>query len=277
MKTQQRAVDLITQHLNGNDTTAQRIAASLTAAGIIAPACKVTRCTNTATSHGYCNKHVENTGVRKPMVYAGEVQEKIEALVTEGWTYVQIAEAAGLSTGGLRYIRKAKSVRGENAERIMRLGGHPTTHDLRPAWPYVRRLQSLRAAGHSVDRISFETGLSGSTVGWISTGKGEQVKRSQAEAVQAYWDKHHTDPVADPSTAVAGYGWVVPMWWDDIDDPDEQPGVSHCRDCHAPDPAPSTGWCNACRNRHYREDNWEEVRRRERERYHRQKLKEKAA
>lgn len=214
--------------------------------------CASGKCTNKPASpgHGYCGKHAVALGIRKPMTSSQPTRDKIAALQAQGWSRTQIATAAGLAVNALRYIDTHPTVRTATAEKIAALHGTPPlTAQKTITWPYTRRLQSLQAAGHTGQRISDETSLPPATISWITHGRGDRINVEHAEAIMRYWDRHCTDPVTTPSRAAAGKLWVPPLWWDDIDDPDEQPGVSHCLDCHTDNLLPDNSLCKRCKRR----------------------------
>lgn len=241
--------------------------------------CASPNCNNRPTNarHGYCRKHAKHYDLIHPHQDGDKARAIITDLRTTGWTWQAIADAAGLSYRGVILIARGihHDVHYSTMKALEAVHGEPPTR-LVPTWPTARRVQSLMRAGHTSPALAELTGVAQVQLAAIAREEPAKVNRRTAEAVDKAFRQLLSEPVGTPTRNVKPQ-WVPPMWWDDIDDPDEQPGVSHCRDCHTPDPSPASGWCSPCRNRHYREDNQEEVRRRGRERYHRRKLKEKAA
>lgn len=216
-----------------------------------APKCNHGSCTNRADSYGYCDKHARHLGLADTMVPVAEARDAIRQLQADGWTVHQISVATGLTRRGLKDIRdKQKSVRKRYSTAITALvGTTPPVGKRSPLWPSQRRVRSLRAAGHTLEAISEGTGLGYAPLRRISAGQVEYVNTTTANRIDQYWREHMADPVTPPTRAAEN--WVPPLWWDNIDNPDEKPGVTHCRDCHAPDPARGSGWCKKCVEKHY--------------------------
>lgn len=257
------AVNLATQALVTNAgfdlNTATRAANTIEHAGLLvpdstahAPQCTHGSCTNRADSYGYCGKHARHLGLADTMVPVAEAREAIHQLQADGWTLHQIWESAGLTKQGLMAIRdKQKTVRKKISDTLTGLvGTTPPVGKRSPVWPSQRRVRSLRAAGHTLETISEGSGVGYVPLRLISAGQVAYVETTTANRIDRYWREHMADPVTPPTRAAKN--WVVPMWWDDIDNPDEQPGVSHCRDCHTPNPGPITGLCTICQKRHRR-------------------------
>lgn len=235
------------------------------------------RCLNRARKPGYpyCQKHAEAKGLQHPLVSTEGSRVLIGELKRAGWSNRTIARESGLAENTILGIAHNPTMHRRTAEKLLAL------RELEPepfrveVWPYRRRLQSLQAAGHTGRDIAKGTGLPTATVSFIVNGEGEWIGRRRAEVVDRYWREHAADPVGAPSIAAKRGGWPVPMWWDNIDDPREKPGITHCRECHGPQPFRSTGLCNTCRSRLWNAQNRDEVNRRRRER--RRKAKEQTA
>lgn len=114
-----------------------------------------------------------------------------------------------------------------------------------PAWAFVRMLRSLQAAGHSQYDIAHGTGLPHSTIYWVTLGRSEQLNRNTADRITEYWDNHQADKERHPTRIAEANKWVPPSWWDNITDPSEEPGVTHCRKCHG-HAVHADGECRGC-------------------------------
>lgn len=120
----------------------------------------------------------------------------------------------------------ASKVRKRN--RHMRAVGRPANVS---SMGTLRRLEALRALGYSIMTISRECGISEKTLRnpWY---RGTTVHRTTAEAVAAVYDRLHMIVPEGPYAkrerrAAARRGFVPPLAWDDIDDPDETPAATY--------------------------------------------------
>lgn len=99
-----------------------------------------------------------------------------------------------------------------------------------------RRLKALMALGWTQSDIAAELGITASRVGFI-TNKYPRVYRQTAQAVSELYDRWSMIVPADTGPRRRGHnmrheiarrmaarkGWLPPLAWDDIDDPDEDP------------------------------------------------------
>lgn len=212
----------------------------------VRPACTRT----THASHGYCDIHARIYGVQDTYVPAGPTARDIDDLVANGWSLYAIGEATGLSRQGLKFIAQGQreTVRQSTQQKIAALAGQssPITP---PTWPSARRLQSLQAAGFSQQEIAGQIGYDQTTLSKIMSGGKRFVDPAVAAAVARFYDEHKSDTVRKPARAARGKPWPTPMWWNDIDDPDEQPGVNVCLSCHGPKEAGESFYCDTCAKR----------------------------
>lgn len=114
--------------------------------------------------------------------------------------------------------------------RLRRQEGRP---GLVPALGTVRRLQALQAIGYGYPRLAIETGISEKTLR-NPTYRGQWVYRVTADAVATVYERLCMTPLDGPyarrsRNMAAAKGWMPPLAWDDIDDPDERP-VHRARD-----------------------------------------------
>ncbi len=190
--------------------------------------CKHPSCPNrTRRLDGWCSDCAFLVGTREPSTDAGEARDLLDQLYRQGWTRDAIATQTGLTTKALCAIRHGKTTTAQpRTITLLRslIDTDPIEHiDLRPAWPYMRRLRALQAAGHPQEDIAARAGLSTSMLSKITLGKAQDVTRRTAQAIERAWRDLAGQPVAGPPTKLAArMMWEPPMGWDDIDDPDEQ-------------------------------------------------------
>ena len=221
--------------------------------------CTSPNCDNRPTTarHGYCRKHARHYDLIHPHQDGDKARAIITDLRDTGWTWQAIADAAGMSYRGVILIARGvhQDVHYSTLRALEAVHGEPPTR-LVPTWPTARRVQSLMRAGHTSPALAELTGVAQVQLAAIAREEPAKVHRRTAEAVDKAFQRLMSDPVGTP-TRNAQRDWVPPMWWDDIDDPDEQPGVSHCLHCHAPNPGPQTGMCRPCGKRAYEHDRYQ--------------------
>lgn len=200
-------------------------------------------------THGYCYKHARAAGALDQYVPAAPTQKRVQHLLDNGWTLGAIAKSAGLHINTVSDITKHTNdtLRASTARKISQL-----THDTnigvwQPAWPTQRRLRSLQAAGWTQYQLADALGVTQSWVSSVVIGQ-QYVIREAAENTAALYTAHASDEVRPPSRTAAKAGWVTPAWWDDVDDPDEQPGITHCLGCHSTN-IRYQGKCRSCYDR----------------------------
>ncbi|SDR77481.1 helix-turn-helix domain-containing protein [Corynebacterium timonense] len=205
--------------------------------------CIKPNCTRTAlrgARHRYCYIHAKHHGFTDPHVDAAPTINKVRHLTENGWTLAAIADETGLSTHTIRILRRGSNtkVRTSTAKSIARINpARPTGNTERiPAWPYIRRLHALQAAGWSQQQIAAYIGAKQQTVSRTSTRNPTLITRELANRINTtIWEDQHDAPVIGPPTPTARKnGWAPPAAWDDIDDPDTHPGVTHCIECDQP-------------------------------------------
>lgn len=174
--------------------------------------------------HGYCRKHARTENAANPYVPAAPTVARLHALLDAGWSCAAIADTIGISTYAVYNLRdnKQNSVRKTTAQGIARI--NPRAHTGAtwvPAWPTVRRVRSLQAAGLTQTELAAKTGLTQTEISKISTAR-THVTHETAAVIATLWDEIADQPVPGPPTRLAQRRkWSAPMDWDDIDDPDE--------------------------------------------------------
>lgn len=139
------------------------------------------------------------------------------------------------------------------AHEVYRQGGQCLEHEWADAAGATRRLQALSAIGWTDAQVAAACPV---TIGHLNRiRRGEVARLMQAtdrhirDVFTLLWDKPQTGGYADRARrAAARKGWVSPLAWDDIDDPDEEPKLS------APRGAREIAECGtpAAVRRHYR-------------------------
>lgn len=210
--------------------------------------CARATCTRAVYGYGYCREHAEALGLTRPRRPISELKAIVADLERVGWTHTQIAARVGMARRRLYAILHCQqSVAKDIIDRVAHLKGQqPPAGATAPAWPYARRVQSLRAAGHQSATIAKATGLNPSILSALANERvvSGRIHAATAKAIDNYWQKHYMDLVK-PATQINPQ-WVTPLWWDNIDDPDEQPGITHCIRCHRPTDRFLKGKCHSC-------------------------------
>lgn len=221
--------------------------------------CKRPRCTNVAKAkHGYCNEHAKLLAAADPYIPACRSRLALRLLQDAGLSQHAIGVAVGMKADTVaKILRGQKTVRRSTERKILAVTSHDSPVEP-PTWPTIRRLQSLQAAGFEQSEIAAGTGYSQSTLSKIMSGKRTFVSPAVARAVAEFYGDHKTDPVRRPARAARGKPWPTPMWWENIDDPDEQPGVTACLDCHGElEPESTDPRCARCRTRIRNRENYQ--------------------
>lgn len=187
-------------------------------------------------------------GVEDPMIDSESTLRVVYELLHTGWTFYAIGAATGLSRHGIKRMHDNQHahVRASTRDKITSLRGKQPPSE-QPAWPIQRRLQSLQAAGFTQDEIARGVGFSQSTLSKVMSGN--RPPTHVAAAVAQFYDEHKRDTVRRPARAAKGKPWPTPMWWNDIDDENEQPGVNVCLNCHADKEPNKSFYCPPCAKR----------------------------
>lgn len=164
---------------------------------------------------------------------------KVLADLAETMSYSTIAAALGTShTFVGRVIRgEIKRTSPERHAAIMSLAGtvQPKGGSQVPALGTTRRLQALHALGYSWVRIAEHTpGYSLTAIKNTGNGRVPTVKAKNARMIADVYerlsmrlpqpvDQYDAGAIAAARNAARRHGWVVPLAWDDPDDPNERP------------------------------------------------------
>lgn len=156
----------------------------------------------------------------------------IHALQQAGWTNREIADIAGVDRRTIHNILHGyvATVHRPTAAKILAVRAEDVPNRV-PALGSMRRVQALAVLGWSVSRIGAEAGIRGTLVNELVAGRRKRVPRAEAEAVARLFRERCMTPGPSKTTrtVAARNGWVPPLGWDDIDDPEEQPqGLPRC-------------------------------------------------
>ena len=204
--------------------------------------CTYRTCANLAVRgaiHHLCEAHARICNVQNPHINATETARRIQNLHQNlGWTVTALMAETGLGQDTIEALLKNRYslVRKRTADLIADINpAHPTSNGRNvPAWPYQRRLHALQAAGWSQGQLATHTGIQQTTLSKISCGR-RTVNRDIAHAILTFWHTVEHQPVKGPPTPTAEkHNWAQPAFWDNIDDPDTHPGVTHCIECDQP-------------------------------------------
>lgn len=174
-------------------------------------------------AHGYCRTHAYAEGILQTRVNAEPARQHVQKLLDAGATKSAIARAAGISRPTMtKLCAGCDTISARTHKSIMAITAPPTPGIL-PALAYGRRIRALRAAGHTLNELVEATGLYKTTIVYLSTNRWETITKSTADKIRHAYDQLAYKPVRPASPRVAKYNWPLPMDWDDIDDPEEQP------------------------------------------------------
>jgi hypothetical protein len=175
-------------------------------------------------------------GVSHTPVPAGPVRAHVNTLVAAGASYARIAEAAGLTRQGVRWIvnRQGETVRRSTARALMRVQLADVTGSRAGRVPAVgthRRLQALLALGHTYATIAAAAGVPNEIrpnwhQGSVLAATHDAVCRAYEVLSMVPGQNAHTRSFS------ATRGYAPPLAWDDedLDDPYAQPqGVDGAR------------------------------------------------
>jgi DNA-directed RNA polymerase specialized sigma24 family protein len=173
------------------------------------------------TTHQHGKLRVEST----------PVADQVRAWRAEGWSYRQIAIAAGVSHARISALSRDvyPTIHRDLARKI--LNCRPTIA-VAPSATCVdatgsrRRLQALAAIGHTFTSIGRAIGLTPTAIGRISLGQRPNVLAGTAQDITALYRSWCQQP--GPSQAARSRarreGWPGPLaWGDNIDAPDATP------------------------------------------------------
>ena len=207
--------------------------------------------------HGLCRKHAAYLGVQNPMIPAGTAQTTVRTLMGWGCTATAIADAVGASSETIYSLAhdRHQFVRADVDHGLQRLAdsGEWEAIAVVPLWRARRRVRSLRAAGWRSADIAQALGVSKTLVSRLATGDAKKAVSADLFArLDALYRAHEHDSVSEQSHLTKQHQWVTPLWWDDIDNPNERPGETHCKGCHGRR-IDTMGQCRKCYERRWKQ------------------------
>jgi hypothetical protein len=184
-----------------------------------------------------------------------KTRRRIHALQQLGYSYQRISDLSGVSIGSISRIANGQvgRVLTRNAAKIQAIDLVPADTHLVPAFRVQRRLQALQAIGWSLVAIAERTGWSTQNLNGLMSPwrERDEVTRETFDLIDAAYRSMAMRPPTESKwtkatrTRAARKGWVSPLAWDDIDDPNE---------VH-PAPCPKCGRTafarGLCRNHYY--------------------------
>lgn len=202
--------------------------------------CARPKCPNTwIAAVGLCEKHYE--AIPKGFVDAQPVITHYQALRAAGLSCDHIAKLAGVNRDTLAKAgtwSDNAGVRLETAERVLAVPIPSKMVDggaLVDATGTRRRLQALMVIGWPLRLLGVEMQRDGDVLG--EAIRTRRVKAKTAADVAAVYERLCMTPgPSDQGRRRAlAKGWVPPLSWDDIDDPDETPDMGDVVKVEFPD------------------------------------------
>lgn len=180
---------------------------------------------------GLCTKHYDATP--HGFVDARAAQERLAALRAAGMSWDTLAKLTGLSDTALRKLgawTDQGTVCLDNHQRVMAVAVPRGLVDGGGWVPVVgsqRRIRALMTIGYTQAHIARECGLgTGRAVSSVLNARTYLSARVAKGIADAFERLHMTK---GPSELIAQrarlWGWLPPLAWDDIDDPDEVPDL----------------------------------------------------
>lgn len=173
---------------------------------------------------GLCDSHY--SAVPRGYVPAGPIRERLLELNRAGFSWRAISEMTGLTEQGLYHIRDTyKRVQVGTAQKVMRIPSpEPFSGDgIVSAVGSHRRVRALQALGWTQRELESRLGWGHRRLGVI-LGRSK-IAAKNAKAISDLYDQLSmtTGPSEKTRRWAKKLGFVPPLAWDDIDDPDEIP------------------------------------------------------
>lgn len=166
-----------------------------------------------------CWPHMQS----KPRHPAEPIRRHLQHCIDHGATLNGIARECGVGVATVYELMRPEcdhqGMNHDQAVRLMQATPHMNGHT--PAWPYLRRVQALRAGGHPTETIAAECGMSVAFMYRLLAGDYDRLTHDTADKIRAGYDRmqHIVNPMVDSRTLANQ--WPPPSaWGDDIDDPD---------------------------------------------------------
>lgn len=164
-------------------------------------------------------------------VDATPAADHVRVLLDAGWNLRQIGDAAGCAHRVIADLahRRQVTVKPRTADGILAIAPYPAPEPAQyiDATGTIRRIRALIAIGYPFHQVAAAIGIWPANLGRIARGELTQVFVSTAKTTTAVYRDLSQRP--GPSQAARNRarqeGWHGPMAWDDIDDPNCQPGA----------------------------------------------------
>lgn len=170
-------------------------------------------------------------GVRSS-VDAEPVRRHVQALIDDGWTWMQLEVASGVHRTGIKALiigqkgkPPSKRILPRTAKALLAVRHmQPIEGAAYPAYRVQRRIQALHALGYDLNDLGHRLGITSHT-NMHALLQRTRCTGAMYARVDALYQQLHMTP--GPSTRARArarrLGWVPPLAWDDIDDPNETP------------------------------------------------------
>lgn len=168
---------------------------------------------------------------RGPIDRRPEALERLKGWVEAGYSDRTIASMTGVHERTLAPIRKAilagrtRHMEHVTADKILSAKNTPTGNGWIPSLGTVRRLQALTVMGWSMRDLAGRYDVQEPTLAELRNGKHASVRPKFARLVERIYDE--LAEVEGPSNLAKARainrGWFGPQWWDNPDDPAENP------------------------------------------------------
>ncbi|MFF9309982.1 hypothetical protein ACF1BS_03635 [Streptomyces sp. NPDC014748] len=192
------------------------------------PPCRCDTCKR-GHRHADLQRELRRQRGERNLVPIAEVLPHIHMLRASGMSQTLIARQAGVSQAVISYITtgRNKTVQVDKARRILAVQPRRFTGNAeRPAIGSIRRVRALYSLGHSRADIAALSGLSVASISLLAEARWKIIDNKAATALAGAYRQlaHQRGRNWKNERRAAAEGWHGPLDWDDIDNPDEQPG-----------------------------------------------------
>lgn len=187
--------------------------------------CRRKACTRRIDRAGLCPQHYR-TSTERGYVDPTPTRQHIYALNESGMSYRAIAAEAAMTAQGIYYLlHGSTTIQKATAQRILRI---PIGGDgLVPCLGARRRIQALAVMGWPQKEIAARIGETHKHLSQFI--QRERITADKARRIAAVYDQLSMTqgPSQQCRERAKAAGWLPPLAWDDIDDPDETPDLGH--------------------------------------------------
>lgn len=136
-----------------------------------------------------------------------------------------IAAAAGVAPTTVERMHLRKRIKRDIEAKVLAVTG-PTTVGMIPGWRSTRRLRALSAIGWTNQEMADRIGCYQAEVSALILGKREWTQVARFDAIAAVYEELNMRPGPSKQARerAQAKGYVPPLGYDDIDDPNETPG-----------------------------------------------------